>query len=156
MTPAIRLLEREGVAYEVLRYRHGDDDGGWGMAAAQALGVDPDTVYKTLLVELDNGRHVVALVPVPARLDAKALATAAGARRATMARPEKAEQLTGYVVGGISPLGQKRRLQTWIDRSAAELELIRVSGGRRGLQLLLPRVDLVRLLNARMAPISRR
>jgi Cys-tRNA(Pro)/Cys-tRNA(Cys) deacylase len=127
----------------------------YGLEAAAALGVDPATVYKTLLAAVD-GRLTVAVVPVADRLDLKALAAAAGGKRAEMAEPAAAERATGYVVGGISPLGQRRRLPTVVDASAAGHDRVLVSAGRRGLDVELSPADLVRVTGAVVAPIARR
>jgi Cys-tRNA(Pro)/Cys-tRNA(Cys) deacylase len=127
----------------------------YGMEAAQQLGVDPRQVFKTLVADVD-GALTVAVVPVDAQLDLKALAAAAGGKRAGMADPTAAERATGYVIGGISPLGQRRRLATVIDSSALEQPTVLVSAGRRGLDVELAPADLVRLTAARTAPIARR
>jgi Cys-tRNA(Pro)/Cys-tRNA(Cys) deacylase len=124
------------------------------MEAAAALGVDPHQVFKTLVVDLD-GALTVAVVPVDAHLDLKALATAAGGKKAVMADPAAAERATGYVVGGISPLGQRKRLPTVVDSSALDYPTMLVSAGRRGVDIELTPVDLVRLTAARTAPIAR-
>lgn len=124
------------------------------MEAAQSLGLDPAQVFKTLLAEVD-GDLTVAVVPVDRSLDLKALAGAVAGKRAAMADPAAAERATGYVVGGISPLGQRRRLPTVVDASALEWETVLVSAGRRGLDVELAPADLVRLTAAATAPISR-
>lgn len=156
MTPAVRQLEREGVDFGLLSYDHDPRTPAYGEEAAQALGLDPQSVFKTLVARLDDGRLVVAMVPVAARLDLKALARAAGARKATLADAAEAERATGYVVGGISPLGQKRRLAAYLDASAEALETIHVSGGRRGLEIRLAPGELIRLSGARPADLTRR
>jgi Cys-tRNA(Pro)/Cys-tRNA(Cys) deacylase len=153
-TPAIAAAQRAGVAHEV----HRDDSApakgeGYGEEAATALGLDPRQVHKTLVATADE-QLVVAVVPVSARLDLRALATAVGARRATLAAPAEAERATGYVVGGISPLGQRRPLPTVVDEAALALATIHVSAGRRGLELELAPQDLVRLTGAVTARIS--
>ncbi len=157
MTPATRALERAGVAHVVRAYEHDPAStaaaGGYGVEAATALGVDPATVLKTLLVEVDD-RLVVAVCPVPSRLDLKAVAAAVGGKKARMADPAAAERSTGYVVGGISPLGQRRRLTTVVDGSALTHPAVLVSGGRRGLDLELAPADLVRLTDAVVAPVA--
>jgi Cys-tRNA(Pro)/Cys-tRNA(Cys) deacylase len=165
-TPATVALTRAGVPFTEHAYEH-DADGtrslrrsrsdrpeGYGLEAAEALGLAPETVYKTLLAEVD-GALVVGIVPVTGQLDLKALATAVGGKKATMADPAVAERATGYVVGGISPLGQKRRLRTVLDASADDHPVVYVSGGRRGLDLGLAPADLARLTGATRAPISR-
>ncbi|TFH88278.1 Cys-tRNA(Pro) deacylase [Billgrantia azerbaijanica] len=155
MTPAVKVLERDGADFQLLSYDHDPRATAYGEEAVQALALDPASVFKTLLARLDDGRLVVAMVPVRARLDLKALARAAGARKATMAEADEAERATGYVLGGISPLGQKRRLPAFLDGSAEALEAIHVSGGRRGLEIRLAPADLVRLTRARPAPLAR-
>ena len=124
------------------------------MEAAQALGLDPAQVFKTLLADVD-GALTVAVVPVDRSLDLKALAAAAGGKRAVMAEPAAAEHATGYVVGGISPLGQRRRLPTVVDVSALDWDTVLVSAGRRGLDVELAPAELVRLTGAVTAPVSR-
>jgi Cys-tRNA(Pro)/Cys-tRNA(Cys) deacylase len=124
------------------------------MEAAQALGLDPAQVFKTLLADVD-GALTVAVVPVDRSLDLKALAAAVGGKRAVMAEPAAAERATGYVVGGISPLGQRRRLPTVVDVSALEWATVLVSAGRRGLDVELSPGDLVRMTSAVTAPVSR-
>ncbi|WP_110707821.1 Cys-tRNA(Pro) deacylase [Salinicola sp. CR57] len=161
MTPAIRLLESRGVAHQVTSYELASDadiatQGSYGLDAARALSLPPASVFKTLLAQLDDDRLVVALVPVDATLDLKALAKAAGVRKARMADVPVAERATGYLVGGISPLGQKKRLPTFLDESALTLETLHVSGGRRGLELSLARHDLIALTAARTADLARR
>ena len=155
MTPAVKQLEKAGVAFTLADYEHDPRTPAYGEEAARALGLSPDEVFKTLLVKLDDGRLAVAIVPVSGQLDLKALARAAGARRAAMAELEEAQRATGYVVGGISPLGQKRRLATFLDESAERLPLIHVSGGRRGLEIRLAPADLMCLTGARLAPLAR-
>ena len=153
-TPATVALERAGVPFTVHTYEHDPAAASYGLEAAAALGLDPATVLKTLLADVD-GRPVVGIVPVTGQLDLKALAAAIGGKRAAMTDPAVAERTTGYVVGGISPIGQKKRLTTVLDATAAQLPMVYVSGGKRGLDLGLdPRV-LVRLLDARVAGIGR-
>ncbi|QJQ96855.1 MULTISPECIES: Cys-tRNA(Pro) deacylase [Halomonadaceae] len=155
MTPAIRTLERSGVSYFLKEYPHDARAPAYGLEAAEALGLAPGSVFKTLLARLDGDRFVVAIVSVDRQLDLKALARAAGARKVAMADPADAERVTGYVVGGISPLGQKRRLPTFLDERAQRLALVHISGGRRGLEIGLSHDDLVRLTQAKVADISR-
>lgn len=154
-TPALAVLERSGVDFDARSYEHDPGTASYGLEAAEALGLEPDTVLKTLVAEVD-GALAVAVVPVTAQLDLKALAAALGAKRAAMAEPSAAERATGYVVGGISPLGQKRRLPTVLDTSALEHETVYVSAGRRGLDVGLSPQDLVRLLGAEVGVIARR
>ncbi|MFL5675218.1 MAG: aminoacyl-tRNA deacylase, partial [Chloroflexota bacterium] len=152
---------RAGVEHRVHEYeppdRHGRDRDrrpAYGLDAAAALGIDPARIHKTLAASAD-GRLVLAVVPVARELDLKRLADAVGARRAVMADPAEAERATGFVVGGISPLGSRRPIPVVIDAAALELESIFVSAGRRGLQVELAPADLVRLANAKVAPIAR-
>jgi Cys-tRNA(Pro)/Cys-tRNA(Cys) deacylase len=150
----VKLLERAKVAHRIITYQHDPAAGSYGTEAADALGVGPDQVFKTLVAAIDGDRHVVAVVPVSARLDLKAIAGAARGKKAAMAAPADAERLTGYVVGGISPLGQRKRLDTYVDASAQALERMYVSGGRRGLEIELAPADLVATLSATFAPIA--
>ena len=154
-TPAVRALDKAGVAYSLHPYdpEHPSDQG-HGEAAVAALGADPRQVFKTLVARVD-GVLTVAVVPVSGALDLKALAAAAGGRKAAMADPADAERTTGYVLGGISPLGQKKALPTVVDESALTFPTVLVSAGKRGLQVELPPADLVRLTCARTAAIGR-
>ncbi|MBL8931505.1 MAG: Cys-tRNA(Pro) deacylase [Kineosporiaceae bacterium] len=156
-TPALAVLARAAVGHTVRAYDHDATAHSRGLAygleAARALDVEPERVFKTLLAEVD-GRPTVAIVPVASQLDLKALAAAAGGKRAVMADPALAERTTGYVVGGISPLGQRKRLPTVLDSSAARHPAILVSAGRRGLDVELAPADLVRLTDAVLAPIA--
>ena len=152
-TPALVALQREGVAHTVHAYDHDPGAESYGMEAAEALGLDPATVFKTLLAEVD-GSPVVAIVPVTGQLDLKALAAARGGKRARMMEVAAAERLTGYVAGGISPLGQRKALPTVIDVSAGALPTIYVSGGQRGLDIGIAPQDLLQLTDAAYAPIS--
>jgi len=153
-TPAVELLVASGTAYSLHEYAHDPRQRAFGSEAAVALGVEPDRVFKTLVATVPEGL-VVAIVPVSTELDLKALAHACGAKRATMADPKAAERSSGYVVGGISPLGQKRRLVTVVDLSATRWPTVFVSGGRRGLEIELTPNDLVALTAASLAPIGR-
>jgi len=160
-TRALDLIARAGVAHRVHTYdapeRHGRDRDrrpAYGSDAAAALGVDAGRVHKTLAASVD-GRLVLAVVPVDRELDLKRLADAMGGRRAVMAEPVEAERATGFVVGGISPLGSRRQIPVVVDAGALEFETVFVSAGRRGLQVELGASDLVRLANAKVAPIAR-
>ncbi len=155
MTPAVLAARRAGVSCQVLEYRHDPAAQSFGLEAARALGVDASMVFKTLVASLASGELAVAVIPVVARLDLKALASATGAKKAVMADRQAAERATGYVIGGISPLGQRRRLTTVIDESALTHEQVYVSGGRRGLEIALAPRDLVKLTNATLNAISR-
>ncbi|WP_166849279.1 Cys-tRNA(Pro) deacylase [Isoptericola sp. BMS4] len=154
-TPALVALDRAGVPYAQHPYTHDPaSDLSFGMEAAAAIGAEPAHVFKTLLADVD-GRLVVGIVPVTGSLDLKALARAVGGKRATMADAAAAERATGYVVGGISPLGQRTRHTTVLDASAEGLPAVYVSGGRRGLDVSLAPADLLRLTRGRVAPIAR-
>jgi Cys-tRNA(Pro)/Cys-tRNA(Cys) deacylase len=153
-TPATLLLEREGVPHTVHAYEVDPHAGSYGEAAAQALGVEPERMLKTLLATVD-GKLVCGVVPVAGSLDLKALAHAVGGKRGAMAEPAVAERSTGYVVGGISPLGQRTRLPTVVDETAELWDTVVVSAGRRGLSVELAPVDLVRLTGAVLADVSR-
>jgi len=154
-TPATALLTRRGVRHSVHPYDVPADAPGYGATVAQALGVPAARVFKSLVTEVD-GALTVAVVPVDGELDLKALAGAAGGKRAALADRALAERATGYVRGGISPLGQRKRLPTVLDASALDFPTIYVSAGRRGLQVQLAPADLVALTAATAAPIAAR
>jgi Cys-tRNA(Pro)/Cys-tRNA(Cys) deacylase len=147
------LLARQGVTHTVHSYGHDPRSGSYGLEAAEALGVPAGQVFKTLIAEVD-GTLTVAVVPVDRPLDLKALAAAAGGKRARMAELAAAERATGYVAGGISPLGQRQRLPVVIDSSATGFGTVFCSAGRRGLEIELAPADLVRAAGAVVAPIS--
>ncbi|MFD7818856.1 Cys-tRNA(Pro) deacylase [Streptomyces sp. NPDC059785] len=153
-TPATVALTAAGVAYTVHAYEHDPAHPSYGEEATEAMGVSPDRVFKTLVADVD-GALVVAVVPVANSLDLKALATAVGGKRAAMADPAAAERTTGYVRGGISPLGQRKKLSTVLDSSAGRHATICVSAGRRGLEVELSPGDLARLTEAVSAPVAR-
>jgi Cys-tRNA(Pro)/Cys-tRNA(Cys) deacylase len=154
-TPATRLLARHGVPHRVHGYDHDPRSGSYGLEAAAALSIDPARCFKTLVTQVD-GALTVAVVPVSGSLDLKALAAAVGGKRAAIADPALAERTTGYVLGGISPLGQRRPLPTVVDSSASEFATVYVSAGRRGLEIELAPADLVRLTDATLAPLRTR
>jgi Cys-tRNA(Pro)/Cys-tRNA(Cys) deacylase len=154
-TPATAALAAAGVPFALHPYSHDPAAGSYGQEAAQALGIDPAKVFKTLLVEVD-GKLAVGVVPVSGNLDLKAIAAALRGKKAAMADPAAAERRTGYVLGGISPLGQRQPAPTVVDESAVGQETILVSGGRRGLDIELDPADLIRLTNAVTAPIGTR
>lgn len=155
MTPAVEAARSAGVRFEILEYAHDPGAEAYGVEAAEALRLDPAVVFKTLVAKLDGRTLAVGIVPVAARLDLKALAAALGARRAEMAPPAEAERATGYVLGGISPLGQKRALPSVLDESALLYDTVHVSAGRRGAEIALTPADLVRLTGAQVAAIAR-
>jgi Cys-tRNA(Pro)/Cys-tRNA(Cys) deacylase len=154
-TPATRAARTAEIRFSLHEYPHDPASGSYGLEAAEALGQDPARVFKTLLASLVDGGLVVCCVPVSGQLDLKAVATAAGARRAELARPTDAARATGYVVGGISPLGQRKQLPTIVDETAFTYETIFVSAGRRGLEIELAPQDLLALTGGRAAPIAR-
>lgn len=155
MTPAIHAAEKARVPFEILEYTHDPAAESFGHEAAEALGLDPAHVFKTLVVQSDRGQFAVGLVPVSATLDLKAMASAVGAKKVALADAAAAERVTGYVVGGISPLGQRRALRTIVDESAQALPRMYVSAGRRGLQIALAPADLLRLCRGEYGAIAR-
>ncbi len=155
MTPAIDLLKKAKAEHRVHSYQHDPKSASYGLEAAEKLGLDPAQVFKTLLAATEKGELLVAVVPVAGTLDLKALAHAAGAKKADMADPQQAQRSTGYLVGGISPLGQKKRLRTFIDESARQFPCIHVSAGRRGLELELSAEVLAEHTQGQFAAIGR-
>ena len=154
-TPAVAALNRAGVRHTVHPYEHDPtSDLGYGLEAATAIGVAPAQVFKTLCVAFDD-ELAVGIVPVDSMLDLKAVATALGVKKVSMAAIADAERVTGYVVGGISPIGQRKRLATVLDSSAQEFDTVYVSGGRRGLDIGLAPTDLISVTNATTAAIAR-
>jgi Cys-tRNA(Pro)/Cys-tRNA(Cys) deacylase len=153
MTPAIRELERHGIAYTSHEYDHGDDHRGFGLEAADKLGLDPDQVFKTLLVTADDAQ-AVAIVPVSCTVALKSVGRALGAKRVEMCDPAVAERVTGYVRGGISPFGQKKRLPTFVDEMVEAFDVVYVSGGKRGLDIGIAPRDLIAVLDATVANIA--
>jgi Cys-tRNA(Pro)/Cys-tRNA(Cys) deacylase len=153
-TPATLALTRAGIPFTTHAYDHDPRSSSYGLEAAAALGLDPAAVFKTLVAEVD-GSPVVAIVPVSGTLDLKALAAACGGRRADLAEAATAQRLTGYVVGGISPIGQRRPLPTLLDESAILLATVYVSGGRRGLDIGLAPDDLLAVTGGAYAAIGR-
>ena len=154
MTPAVNLLVREGVAHEVHTYVVAPDAPSYGEAAAAALGIAAERMFKTLMVVVD-GALGCAVVPSSTSLDLKACATALGGKRGAMAEPAAAERSTGYVVGGISPLGQRSRVPTVVDETVELHDTVYVSAGRRGLSVELAPADLLRVLGAVVADVAR-
>ena len=153
-TPATAALSKAGIEFTVHSFEPDPKNPSYGLAAAAALGTAPERVFKTLIVELD-GQLAVGIVPVSSQLDLKALATALGGKKAAMAEQPAAERSTGYVVGGISPVGQRKRLPTVLDESALEYETVFVSAGRRGSDVELSPADLVTITDATVAGIAR-
>lgn len=155
MTPATKQLDKARVTYRLHRYEHDPKAESYGTEAADKLSLDPSRVFKTLLAASEAGELLVAIVPVNGKLNLKNLASAAGVKKAAMADPTAAQRSTGYLVGGISPLGQKKRLRTFIDRSAQGFDTVFVSGGRRGLEIELAPADLAQHTQGEFADIGR-
>lgn len=154
-TPALQVLNDAGVAYQLVEYEHSDVMAhGFALDTASVLNLDPNTVFKTLLVETDSGQPAVGVVPASAKLNLKSMAKAVGAKHAEMMDPSKAERITGYIKGGISPIGQKRKFPTVIDESALNYDAILVSGGKRSLSVSIAPQILAEIINAKFAPIA--
>lgn len=153
MTPAIDLVIKMNVAHKVHQYKHDPAAESYGLEAAEKLAVDPDQVFKTLVVKLDNDFLCVAILPVESMLSMKLVAKAVGVKKAAMANKGEVQRVTGYVLGGVSPLGQKKRLKTVLDTSAQNFQTIFVSAGKRGLEIELSPQDLAKLLAAKSADI---
>ena len=155
MTPALDLLKKVRAEYRVHSYEHDPKAASYGLEAAEKLGLEPARVFKTLLASTEKGELLVAVVPVVGTLDLKALAHAAGAKKTEMADPAAAQRSTGYLLGGISPLGQRKRLRTFIDETATPFETIFVSAGGRGLEVELSAQVLAAHTSATFAAIGR-
>lgn len=153
MTPGINLAKRHKITHKVHEYAHDSSSESYGLEAAEKLNVPTDKVFKTLVVSLDKERLAVGVIPVSSMLSMKLIAKAAGAKKATMAAQSDVERSTGYVLGGVSPLGQKKQLQTIIDASSKNHSTIYVSAGRRGLEIELSPEDLGKLVNGVFAEI---
>lgn len=154
MTPAIRLAETAGIKFKTHSYNHDATTRSYGLEAAEKLDLNCARVFKTLMVKLHDGRLAVGIIPVDCSLNLKRMAKACGAKKAEMAKAEEAERSTGYVLGGISPLAQKRSLPTWLDECALSQETILVSAGKRGLEIELTPDDLLKLTRGKCAGIS--
>lgn len=154
MTPAIALLKKMRIRHNVHSYTHDPRAASYGMEAAELLGLPAERVYKTLLVSTETAELLVALVPVNAQLNLKTLAASAGVKKVEMADPQRAQRSSGYLVGGISPLAQKKALRTFVDRTASEHTTFYVSAGRRGLEIELSAADLLSLTCGQLADIA--
>lgn len=155
MTPAVNTAKKAGIKFQTHAYEHDSKHPSYGLEAAEKLGISPQRVFKTLVVQLDAKELAVAVVPVASQLDLKAFAKAAKVKKVAMADAKLVERSTGYVLGGVSPLGQKRRLLTLLDRSGLDFPTLYVSAGRRGLEIELAADDLLRLLDGRFADIAK-
>lgn len=155
MTPAITAVKKAKIPYRIHEYAHDPGSASYGEEAAHKLEIDSAQVFKTLVVEIDDKKFAVGIVPVSRQLDLKLFAQALGAKKAAMANAQDAQRMTGYVLGGISPLGQKRTLATVIDASATTFDTIFVSAGRRGLEIELAPGDLNVLTKGKFAVIGR-
>jgi len=154
-TPATMALEKAGKRFELLSYEYNPEAQSIGLQAAEALGLAPSVVFKTLMV-VAGEEPCIAIIPSDQELSLKAIAAAAGRKSAAMMKPADAERISGYHVGGISPLGQKKRLRCFLDRSAMDLEFLVVNGGKRGLQIKLAPADLVAATSAMVAALATR
>ena len=154
MTPAINAAKQRGIRYQVHQYQHQSSAQGYGLQAAEKMGIAPQKIFKTLVVMLDNKTLAVAIVPVSSQLNMKLMAIAIGAKKAVMATPLDVQRSTGYVLGGVSPLGQKKKLATIIDSSAKQHASIFVSAGRRGLEIELDPQDLQTVTSGKFAELG--
>mgnify|MGYP000645723227 FL=1 len=151
MTPAIALLEKQKIKFEILSYEHDANNGHYGLEAVEKLNLNSDQVFKTLVLETHEGELIVAITPVSQQVNLKQLAKVAKTKKMALAAPQKVNASTGYILGGVSPIGQKKRLKTYIHSSASEFEIIYVSAGKRGLELKLAIDDVAELTKATFA-----
>lgn len=154
MTPAINALKKANISHQVHSYQHDSSAASYGLEAAEKMALDPLRVFKTLVAMVDNKTMVVGIVPVSSTLDLKSLASACGGKRAEMADKQKVQSVTGYVLGGVSPIGQRKALRTVIDNSANNFDSIFVSAGKRGLEVELNAADLATITRATFAAIA--
>ena len=155
MTPAINTARQAGISHKIHEYNHDPAAESYGLEAAEKLQLDPARVFKTLVVKLDSKQLAVAIIPVQSQLNMKRIASAAGAKKAAMADKAEVQRSSGYVLGGVSPLGQKKALPTFLHDSAEEYETLFVSAGRRGLEIELSPGDLLSLTNGEAADLCR-
>ena len=153
MTPAIEAAKAAAIDFTVHEYTHDPKSEAWGLEAADKLNLTPGQVFKTLVAQLDGKELIVGMVPVDSKLSLKALAKAAGGKKATMAEPTQVQRSTGYVLGGVSALGQKKPLRTFIDATAQNWDTLYISAGRRGLEIQLAPADLCRMTRGAFAPL---
>jgi len=151
MTPAIALLEKQKIKFEILSYQHNANNGHYGLEAVEKLNLNSEQVFKTLVLETHEGELIVAITPVSQQVNLKQLAKVAKTKKMALAAPQKVNASTGYILGGVSPIGQKKRLKTYIHSSASEFEVIYVSAGKRGLELKLAIDDIAGLTKATFA-----
>ena len=151
MTPAIALLEKQKIKFEILSYEHDANNGHYGLEAVEKLNLNSEQVFKTLVLETHEGELIVAITPVSQQVNLKQLAKVAKTKKVALAAPQKVNVSTGYILGGVSPIGQKKRLKTYIHSSASEFEIIYVSAGKRGLELKLAIDDVAELTKATFA-----
>ena len=151
MTPAIALLEKQKIKFEILSYQHNANNGHYGLEAVEKLNLNSEQVFKTLVLETHEGELIVAITPVSQQVNLKQLAKVAKTKKMALAAPQKVNASTGYILGGVSPIGQKKRLKTYIHSSASEFEVIYVSAGKRGLELKLAIDDVAELTKATFA-----
>ena len=154
MTPAVNVLNKNKVSYNLHEYSHDTASESYGLEAVEKLGINANRVFKTLMVSLTNKELAVAVIPVSSKLSMKNMAKACGAKKAIMADPNEVSRVTGYVLGGVSPLGQKRALKTVIDSSAMDLTRIFISAGRRGLEIEMDPADLAKVTLASFDQVS--
>lgn len=154
MTPAINTAKKAGIQYRIHEYSHDPAAASYGLEAAEKLGVPAGQVFKTLIVQLDNHELAVGVVPVNTLLNMKRIARAAGAKKADMAPAADVQRSSGYVLGGVSPLGQKKTLRTFVDNSAQGFATMYVSAGRRGLEIELAATDLIRMTRGSFADLA--
>lgn len=154
MTPAIKLLDKLKVPYKLHQYHHDESVSSFGLEAVEKLAIEANRVFKTLVVETENKQLAVGIVPVDQQLSLKLFAKSIPCKKLTMAEPKKVQASTGYILGGVSPLAQKKRLTTVIDDSAQNFETIFISGGKRGLEIELALKDLTQILNAKVTAIA--